>query len=77
MEVKKLAASGLVSAVIIFVVSFAVDFVVQRIPGLSYNVLSLGGMRSINDPVMILFFLHPVVLGFALAIVLAKLGRAF
>ena len=77
MEVKKLVASGLVSAVIIFVVSFAVDFVVQRIPGFSYNVLSLGGMRPINDPVMILFFLHPVVLGFALAIVFAKLGRAF
>lgn len=74
---KKLAASGLVSAVIIFIVSAVVNFVVQAIPGMSYNVLSLGGMRSINDPVMILFFLHPVVLGFALAVVFAKLGHAF
>jgi len=76
MDFKKLAASGLVSAAIIFVVSWAVDFIVRGIPSLSYNVLSLGGMRSINDPVMVLFFLQPLVLGFAFAIAYSVLGKA-
>jgi len=33
-----------------------------------YNVLTLAGMRSVNDPVSMLFFVYPFVVGLAMAI---------
>ena len=39
--------------------------------------LELQGMRTIDDPVAILFFIYPWVLGFALSIVYSQLENAF
>jgi hypothetical protein len=34
-----------------------------------YDIMTLGGMRSVNDPVLALFFLYPFVLSFTSAVV--------
>ena len=63
---KKCVVAGLAAGVVILVVSQVVDFLVtMAFPG--YSVLDLGGMRAVTDPIMMLFFLHPFVLGLALA----------
>ncbi|RPJ53403.1 MAG: hypothetical protein EHJ95_02330 [Methanobacteriota archaeon] len=42
-----------------------------------YDVLALGGMRSIDDPVMALFFAWPFVFSFAAAIVFDMVQESF
>lgn len=64
MDTKKFFISGFVSGIVMLVLSFALSAVFQSL--FSFNMLSLAGMRSVNDPVMVLFFLYPFVLGFAL-----------
>ncbi|MFA6530491.1 MAG: hypothetical protein WCT31_02080 [Candidatus Micrarchaeia archaeon] len=61
---KKFFISGFVSGIVILVISFVLSAIFQSL--FSFNMLSLAGMRSVNDPVMILFFLYPFVLGFVL-----------
>ncbi len=67
MDAKKIIVSGIAAGVAILVFSLSVSYAMQAI--FSYDVLKLAGMRSINDPIMLLFFLHPFVLAFAMAIV--------
>lgn len=65
-DLKKTFLAGFAASIVIFVLSFALQALVQLV--FSYDVLSLGGMRSVNDPIMALFFAHPFVLGFGLTI---------
>ena len=65
MDLKKFLFAGFAGGVVISVLSFIVDKIVQLV--WPYNVLELGGMRAVNDPIMLLFFLHPWVLSFCLA----------
>ena len=74
MNVKGVLVSGVVGGVVIFVVWLIVGILVQ-VTGL-YNVMSLGGMRAVNDPIMLLFFLHPWIISFAISIVYSQLGKA-
>lgn len=73
MEIKHFALAGISAGLVIFIVSMVVGMVVQSV--FPYNLLELGGMRAGNDPLMILFFLHPWVLAFAMVFVYEKLGR--
>jgi hypothetical protein len=66
MGAKKFIVSGLVAGLVIFIVSMLFSTVFQAL--FNYDVLKLEGMRSVNDPIMILFFIHPWVLGFALVL---------
>ncbi|MFH1779584.1 MAG: hypothetical protein ABH803_00365 [Candidatus Micrarchaeota archaeon] len=72
---KKWLVSGFLSGLAIFVLSNFASFFSQAI--FSYNVLALGGMRSINDSVMFLFFVYPWVLGFALSWLYLKVKNSF
>lgn len=65
MEFKKFLIGGILSGIVILVVSMAISYAMQAL--FNYNVLALGGMRTVNDPIMTLFFVHPWVLGFAMA----------
>ena len=65
MKTGKFLMSGVAAGVVILVLSQAMQLIVASI--MPYNVLTLAGMRSVNDPIMILFFLHPFVLGLAMA----------
>ena len=42
-----------------------------------YNVLALAGMRSVNDPVSMLFFVYPFVVGLAMAILYDFTKKSF
>ncbi|MBI5553703.1 MAG: hypothetical protein HY917_03075 [Candidatus Diapherotrites archaeon] len=75
MNAGKILFSGLVAGVILWVVSFGVSFLVQAL--VSYAPLQLPGMRSVQDPVLMLFFLYPLVLGFVLAFVYGKVKESF
>lgn len=66
MDLKRFVLAGIIGGAVLFAVSTAIGLLVQAV--LPYNVLELGGMRAVEDPVMLLFFLHPWVIGFAMAI---------
>jgi hypothetical protein len=66
MGAKKFIVSGLVAGLVIFTVSMLSSMVFQAL--FNYDVLKLGGMRSVSDPIMILFFAYPWVLGFAMVL---------
>ena len=74
MKTKGILVSGLVSGLLIFAVGMIVQIAVQIVS--PYDVLALGGMRSKEDPLMLLFFLYPWVIGFALAIAYSYLGKS-
>ena len=78
MNAKKIVIAGIAAGTVISVISLAISYLVQY--AFSYDVLKLGGMRTIDDPIMALFFVHPWVLGFAMAIAFEKtktgLGKA-
>lgn len=62
---KKFLLSGILAGVVLLVVNFAVSYLVQF--ALPFDMLSLGGIRSATDPLMVLFFFYPFVLGLAMA----------
>jgi hypothetical protein len=61
----KTLKAGIAAGIAMLIISFIVNMIVMAIA--PYDVLSLGGMRSAADPVMLLFFLHPLVLGLVFA----------
>ncbi|MCX6773657.1 MAG: hypothetical protein NTY68_01510, partial [Candidatus Micrarchaeota archaeon] len=63
---KKFIVSGLVAGLVIFIVSMLSSMISQAI--FKYDVLKLGGMRPVSDPIAILFFVYPWVLGFAMVL---------
>lgn len=67
MNWKKFILAGVIGGVVITAVSLIVGSIITFL--FPYNVLELGGMRTVTDPVMMLFFLHPWVLSFAMALV--------
>ncbi len=75
MNTKKILVSGIVSGFVIAVVFWAFSLAAQSV--FSYDAMKLGGMRDANDPVVMLFFLYPWVLSFAMTIAYAKIGEVF
>lgn len=65
MDFVKLLKSGIAAGAIILVLSQVVQMATAAV--WPYNILTLGGMRAASDPIMLLFFLHPFVLGLAFA----------
>ncbi|MFH1101997.1 MAG: hypothetical protein V1726_08205 [Methanobacteriota archaeon] len=65
MKWKQIVVGGIIAGVIIFVISWVFSWLTQTI--WQYNVLELAGMRGINDPIAVLFFVYPWVLGFAVS----------
>jgi len=74
MKLKNILFSGFASGLVIFAVWMAVSMLIQLVA--PYDVLALGGMRAKEDPVMLLFLLHPWVIGFALAVVYQQVAGA-
>ena len=75
MQAKKILISGILGGIAILVISMALSLAFQAV--FAFNVLTLAGMRAVNDPVMILFFLHPFVVSFTVAILYEKTKKAF
>lgn len=66
-DFKRILLAGFLAGVVIAVISFTFQFIVQAV--LPYDIFELGGMRSQDDPIMFLFFLYPWVVGFTMAAV--------
>jgi hypothetical protein len=66
MNVKNIAISCIAGGLLLLAGMFAFGAVVSLIA--PYDMMSLGGMRSADDPVMALFFLYPFVLALVAAI---------
>jgi hypothetical protein len=75
LETKTIVVSGIVAGIVVLVLSMIVSTTTQAV--FAYNVLTLTGMRSVNDPVSILFFLHPFVVGLAMAILYDFAKKSF
>ena len=75
LETKTIVVSGIVAGIVVLVVSMIVSTATQAL--FDYNVLTLVGMRSVNDPVSMLFFLHPFVVGLAMAILYDFAKKSF
>ena len=70
---KKFLISGILAGIVIEILSMIISTVMQALG--NYNVLALGGMRNISDPIMALFFVYPFVLGFAMTYVYSKMEK--
>jgi uncharacterized membrane protein len=72
---KKIFLGGLGAGLVILAISFVFTIATQSIFG--YDMASLAGMRPWEDPVMLLFFAHPWVLGFAMSVAFSKFKGSF
>ena len=75
MNGKQVVVGGIVAGFIIFVISWIFSWLTQTL--WNYNVLDLAGMRGVDDPLAVLFFVYPWVLGFALSSVYSSIQKAF
>jgi hypothetical protein len=75
LEAKKIVMSGLVAGIVVLALSMIISTVTQVL--FDYNVLALAGMRSVNDPVSILFFFFPFVVGVAMAVLYDFTKKSF
>lgn len=67
MNAKNILAGGFIGGIVLLAVNFVISALVALVA--PYDVLALGGMRSVEDPLMLFFFAYPFVLSFAAAIV--------
>jgi hypothetical protein len=65
---KKFVFSGFLGGIVYWVLWGFVSFVLRPVLW-PYDPLSLGGMRGVTDPFMLLFFLYPFVFSFCMALV--------
>lgn len=75
LDAKTIVVSGIVAGIVILALSTIISTITQSV--FDYNVLALAGMRSVNDPVSILFFLFPFVVGVAMAILYDFTKKSF
>jgi len=67
MSVKTVLFAGILGGIWLFIITFlGSNAGTMSAP---YDIMTLGGMRSVNDPVLALFFLYPFVLSFTSAVV--------
>ena len=59
--------SGISGGIVLLVVTFVADALAQLVA--PYNLFELGGMRPMDDPLMMLYFLYPFVFAFIAAII--------
>ena len=67
MGIKKVLVSGIPAGIAMWVVSFLVDAVIQVL--WAFDIFSIPGIRSVNDPLMVLFLLYPILFGIIMAAV--------
>ena len=75
LDIKKIVVGGIAAGIAIFIVSFIVDYIIDMF--LHYDIFSLGGMKAKEDPMMMLFFLSPIVMGFAMSTAFQKFKDSF
>ncbi len=76
MNIGKIIVSAALIGIAISVISLGIIDPVAKTVNPGYDVLNIPGMRSVSDPVMLLFFLQPFVLGLAFSIIFSFHGNA-
>jgi len=74
---KKIIKAGILAGLTMLIIGQLVDYIVQIVPSLTYDIFAVGGMRAQDDPVMMLFFLHTIVLATAMAYLFDKTKASF
>ncbi|WP_146201170.1 hypothetical protein [Methanospirillum lacunae] len=59
--------AGFAGGFILLIISFVADFATQFVT--PYSIFEVPGMRSISDPVMMLYFVYPFIFAFIAAII--------
>jgi len=67
MDFKKFVLAGILGGIIITILMMVVGTVMEMLFG--YSAVALDGMRAMNDPIMMLFFLYGFVIAFTMAFV--------
>jgi hypothetical protein len=67
MNAKNIVIGGISAGTVLFVLLFGLNIIMNLV--IPYDITKFNGMRSMNDPVMMLFFVYPFVLAFAAAYV--------
>lgn len=75
MNAKNFLFSGALAGIVIFIIIMVVNYLMQIVFS-GYDVNALPGMRALDDPILMMFFLYPLVLGFAMAFVYQKVKEA-
>jgi hypothetical protein len=74
MSVKTILAAGILGGIWLFIMTFlGSNAGAMSAP---YDIMTLGGMRSVSDPVLALFFLYPFVLSFTSAVVFGMVSTS-
>jgi hypothetical protein len=60
MEWKKFVLSWVLGSVLLYIMLFLISAITMAIA--PFNIFDVGGMRTATDPLMILYFLYPVLL---------------
>jgi hypothetical protein len=75
MKWKQFILGGIIAGIIIEIISYAFSWLTQTIT--NYNVMELAGMRPITDPISVLYFVYPWVLGFILSFAFPYFQKSF
>jgi len=67
MNAKNIALAGIIVGAILLVLMVAINMTMNAI--VPMDISSYGGMRAMDDPIILLFFFYPFVVAFAAAIV--------
>ncbi|MBU0635843.1 hypothetical protein KKE06_02345 [Candidatus Micrarchaeota archaeon] len=73
MQWKKIVLGGVLGAILLTITSLVFGFIISAVA--PYNIFDLGGIRAIEDPIMMLFFLSPLVFAILAAVVFDKINR--
>jgi hypothetical protein len=75
MNVKNIFITGITGGFILGIASIVADTIVQIIS--PYDIFKIGGMRAMNDPILMLYFLYWFVFAFITAIVWSYIRESF
>ncbi|MEN6610878.1 MAG: hypothetical protein ABFC24_08540 [Methanoregulaceae archaeon] len=74
MDAKNIVLGGTGGGILLFVLLFGLNSLIGMV--VPYDISAFGGMRAMDDPVMLLFFLYPFVVSFAAAVVFDTVRNA-
>lgn len=74
MDARNIVLGGIGGGILLFVLLFGLNSLIGMV--VPYDISTFGGMRAMDDPVMLLFFLYPFVVSFAAAVVFDTVRHA-
>ncbi|MCX6802254.1 MAG: hypothetical protein NT067_04025 [Candidatus Diapherotrites archaeon] len=76
MNIGKIIISAVLIGIAMSIISFGIVGPIAKAINPGYDIMKIAGMRNASDPIMLLFFLQPFVLGLAFSIIFSFHGNA-